>query len=460
MIVRFFKTGQSNGEAPVNYLLRLRDHAGELRPEQPEILAGNPRLTIALINGIARQNKYASGCLAFRSGEQPSKAELLAIIDNFKAIVAPGLATDQFNSLFVLHREPPDKKTGLSGLHVHFVMPMTFLAGKSVTGKDLTGRRWNPHPPGKRTIETMALFTSVTNHEHGWKQVTENPLRVGVDSFWRKAGNTSNSKAAELLRQELDRGIRNGQINSREELCRYIDQSLGLTITRTGRDYISVKFPRHSQAVRLKGAMFDSQTDYAKLRAATAEKPETGKLSIEAYQESKARLAILLRQRAGELLGDIRRGPRTITTKEKTYGPDKTRPRRNHGGHVQPRWRDALHVPASGMERNLFSAGSGQRSHSHGGEHQESHGGPQKIAEPSQHAFHASGGTHESRGRRGVGWFPTKNHGQTINEQIRELGMQLLECVPWSSEAASIRGQINALLGQREQLPKGPKYGK
>ena len=104
MIVRFFRTGQSSGEAPVNYLLRSHDHAGELRAERPEILEGNPKLTIRLINGVARQHKYASGCLAFRLGEQPSKAELHAIIDRFKAVVAPGLDPDQFNSLFVLHR--------------------------------------------------------------------------------------------------------------------------------------------------------------------------------------------------------------------------------------------------------------------------------------------------------------------------------------------------------------------
>lgn len=87
--------------------LRLRDHSGELRAEQPEVLEGSPRLTIDLINGITRQHKYASGCLAFRTGEQPSKSELHTIIDKFKAVVAPGLAPDQFNSLFVLHREPP-----------------------------------------------------------------------------------------------------------------------------------------------------------------------------------------------------------------------------------------------------------------------------------------------------------------------------------------------------------------
>ena len=48
----------------------------------------------------------------------------------------------------------------------------------------------------------------------------------------------------------------------------------------------------------------------------------------------------------------------------------------------------------------------------------------------------------------------------TINEQIRELGMQLLECEPWSPQAAASMANIDALVGQREQLPKGPKFGR
>lgn len=459
MIVRFFKTGQSNGEAPVKYLLRQHDHAGELRPEPPEILEGNPSLTIALINGISRQHKYASGCLAFRPGEQPSKDELRAIIDQFKAVVAPSLEPDQFNSLFVLHREPPDQKTGLSGFHVHFVMPMTILAGVTATGKDLTGRRWNPHPPGKRTIETMSLFTSVTNHEHGWAQVTEKPMRVGVDSFWRKAGNTGNSKAAELLRQELNKAIRNGQINSRDELCCYMDQLLGLTITRIGATYVSVKFPNAAKAVRLKGAMFESQSDYASLRAAMTQSHRAEKLSGPEYQQAKARLADLLKARADELAGNpYTRNPTTITTKENIYGSDKKRPRPSHDRRAEPRRSNALSKPASGMERNLLYPSAGQWRHSHGGGHQEGDGGSQKVAEPNQHALHPSGGNSEPRGGRRVGWFPPKNYGQTINEQIRKLGMQLMECEPWSLEAAAIMAHINALVGQREQLPKGPKY--
>lgn len=72
MIVRFFNTGTGNGEAPVKYLLSTHSHDGQERAHKPELLEGSPALTIELINGIQRKYKYASGCLAFRSTEQPT----------------------------------------------------------------------------------------------------------------------------------------------------------------------------------------------------------------------------------------------------------------------------------------------------------------------------------------------------------------------------------------------------
>lgn len=456
MIVRFFKTGQSNGEAPVHYLLRLRDHAGELRAEQPEVLEGNPRLTIDLINGITRQHKYASGCLAFRAGEQPSKTELINIIDQFKAVVAPGLATDQFNSLFVLHREPPDPKTGQSGFHVHFVMPMTILAGTTANGKDMTGRRWNPHPPGKKTIETMALFTKMVNHEQGWSQVTERPGRVSVDSFWLKAGNTSNAEKAELLRKELNKGIRSGQINSRDELCTYMDQLLGLAITRTGADYVSVKFPSSAKAVRLKGAMFDSKTDYATLRVAMTHRTGTEMLSVPQYEHATERLNALRSERAQNLSGHRPASQPTTKPKENKNGRNQKGLSQFDSRGAQSRGGNSVSVTAHGLERNMFPKGGTKRGYANDGDSAQGAHRPQKVDVPSQHSGNASHG-HSGRQRGQLGWLPTPTYGQTINEQIRELGMQLLECEPWSAQAATIMAHINALVGQREQLPKGPK---
>jgi len=458
MIVRFFKTGQSRGEAPVNYLLRMDDHQGERRAEQPEVLEGSPRLTIDLINSITRKHKYASGCLAFRTGEQPTKADLHRIIDKFKAVVAPGLDAEQFNGLFVLHREPPDRKTGLSGCHIHFVLPMTLLAGVTVKGKSLAGRRWNPHPPGKQTIEVMELFTKVTNHEQGWAQVSAKPLRVNVDSFWRKAGKTSNSHKAELLQKELTQGIRSGQFTSREDLCSFLDESLGLSITRVGTDYVSVKFPGATKAVRLRGPMFDSQTDYATLRDAKLHNPGTEMLSVPQYEQAKERLSTLLSERASYLAGNRHASKKRTTTKEKNDGANEKRFRSSHGKHSQSGGSYALPFTAHRVERELFQAGARQRGLANERGIAQSDDRPQKVVDPDKHSYHAFNGN-AGRKRGQLGWSPAPTFGQTINEKIRELSIQLNDFEPWSPEVAAITGQINALIGTREELPKGPKFG-
>lgn len=96
MIVRFFKTGISNGESPVRYVLSKKDNQDRDRPEPPQILlGGNAKLTVDLINGISRKYKYASGCLAFRPDEQPTKQGLEKILDEFLSVVSPGLKPEQ-----------------------------------------------------------------------------------------------------------------------------------------------------------------------------------------------------------------------------------------------------------------------------------------------------------------------------------------------------------------------------
>ena len=445
MIVRFFKTGKSGGEAPVNYLLCMNDHSGKTRTERPEILQGSASLTIDVINSISRQHKYASGCLAFRATEQPSKVELHKIIEDFKAVCSPGLSPDQVNSLFVLHRDPPDKATGQSAFHVHFVMPMTLLSGVTVMGKDMTGRRWNPHPPGQQSIETMSVYTAITNHEHGWGQVTPKPLRISVNSFWRKGSDMSKTRKVDLLRAEVSKRIRSGEINSRKELCNFLDQSLGLEVTRQGADYLSVKFPGDLKAVRLKGPMFDSKADYATMRFTSSRSHGTEKLSVPAYKQDKARLIELSRARGSQNYRSKKASKKT-TTEEKgsNYGKLGSTFGSAHGGsHVNARI-NSVSVAASGMERKLFQPGQGQWCDGNERNAQEGHGRPRQAEKPNQHVGNAPSSLTRSRrqffaGGNGI------THGTTIETQIWELAIQLNNCEP--SQSASIVARLKYLQG-------------
>lgn len=460
MIVRFFKTGTSNGEAPVRYLLSNKDHTGQVREHPPEVLEGSSALTIDLINGIDRKFKYTSGCLAFRSTEQPTRLELLAIIDQFKRVVAPGLETDQFNALFVLHRESEDKKTGQAGFHVHFVLPMTILGGKNCQGKDLAGKRWNPHPPGKQTIEVMSLFTQITNHENGWKQVQEQPKRLGINSLWRKAGSYTQKQKAELLHKEVLRAVRAAEISSRPELLDFIEEKLGLTITRASDQSVSVKFPGTAKAIKLKGAVYESETDFQALRNQRHEGSSV--MTGEDYRGAKLRLSVLLEEKAQHTTNT-----NTTTRRRDVYGKRRTeisgkgakQTYRRTGGAP---WREAQHVERkNSLERDMFQTRGGQWLDSHDRSHQKTVQGLWCSTSQPQQAFDQSqqfGGLDSQSRTRWRKPAPTIiNPAADLDEQIRALSLLLNDCPIGSTESRAITDQLNVLQGEKDRLPKGPR---
>lgn len=500
MIVRFFKSGTSRGEPPVKYVLGAKDHQGMPREEKPEVLSGIPELTIDLINGIKRKHKYSSGCLAFRPDEQPTRLELHKIIQKFKSTVAPGLNPNSIDCLFVMHHDKPDKKTGLAGFHVHFIIPMVRLDDKHI------GHRWNPHPPGKETIELMSLFTSTTNHEMGWNQVQPNPLRVNIDSFWRKVEGKSATRKADLLKQELEVAVSTGKLKNKEQLCDFIANDLGLNITRNGADYLSVKFPFSQKAIRLKGPLFDNNTNYERLIASNSQQTRSVMLTDLEYQTHKQRFSQLLQKR-GQLLADspisinleIKNGDKQHQSKQwqreqKTNGeprdagfaPSVNRihlkesargisARPLHGHKYQHADKNELHRRTD--EQNSGISGHHvctirQNCGDHGGgKFSSSTRQSTKRTEPTE--FNSSGATSEQSAGSNTSrstqqyagdsskiqptntqsiLFKSVNSAEEINDQLRKLGMALATA-SYEGQSA-IYEQINQLIGRREKLPK------
>lgn len=491
MIVRFFKSGISRGEAPINYLLGAKDSQGQHREEAPEVLAGVPEITVDLINGIQRKHKYASGCLAFRPEEQPTREELDQILNKFKSVVAPGLSADSIDCLFVLHREQPDKTTGLAGFHVHFVIPMVRLDDKHL------GKRWNPHPPGQESIELMSLFTSTTNHEMSWQQVQPNPLRVNINNFFKKVEGKPATRKAEILKQELQIGVSTGQIKSREELCSFMSD-LGITITRKGNDYISVKFPGSGKAMRLKGPLFDQATNYERLISSNSQKTRSVMLTDLEYQTHKDRLSHLFQKRGQLLTGSPISTPTTIiiNQQEKTNGGiqrsrigEKIRgatatgkePKGHSGPYLQsdrPAHTYAIansnkagqnrsqlpsELPISirkdaGTSINQRRGFAGQR-----GEIKSTANGigtrttkaiPNAKPRPDiqQHSSNEKQSTSRPTATIPTTLFRVGSSAEEINDQLRKLGMALSYAT--YEEQGAIQQQINQLVGRKEHLPR------
>jgi len=250
MIVRIFKSGVSNGESPVRYLLGNTDHAGNERAVKPEVLEGNPQTTIDVINSIQRKYKYISGCISFRDSEKPTKPQLYEIIDDFKKTFCPKLNGDNFNSMFVLHQDK-------GNIEVHFVFANQELK---------SNRRFNIHPPGKQNIQFFESFVKVTNQKLGYAQVIPDPLKIAFTDFERKTPEGRKDKSNKRwIQQSIIKAIHKGDIKNRDDLCKHLDENLGVTVTRQGKDYLSVKLPGALKAKRLRGALYGEDANYQEL---------------------------------------------------------------------------------------------------------------------------------------------------------------------------------------------------
>ena len=282
MMVRVFRAGRSNGQSPVNYLLSDTDHTGTKRTVKPEVLEGSPATTIAVINSIQRQHKYVSGVIAFRQEENPTRNQMHEVIRTFKKTVAPGVKEDAFNSLWVLHQEKGNTE-------LHFVLAMTHLP---------TGRRWNPHPPGEKNLDLYRQFVSVMNETMGFAQVVPNPFHALMGDFEHKAPRgKEKQRKTQLLMKEIGRAIQSGKVNNRGALCEFLDEELGVTVTRQGRDYLSVRLPGTERAIRLKGAVFQHDADYRTMRGASSAKPRPVMLTGLEFQQARQTLHALVQER-------------------------------------------------------------------------------------------------------------------------------------------------------------------
>ncbi|AXK66455.1 relaxase/mobilization nuclease domain-containing protein [Burkholderia sp. IDO3] len=282
MIVRVFNAGISRGESPINYLMGDRDHTGQPRSVAPEVMDGNPDLTVAVINGIQRKHKYVSGAIAFRDNEQPTREQMREVIQSFKQTVCPGLGSRNVNALFVLHRDKGNTE-------IHFVVPMTEMQ---------TGRRMNIHPLGQQNIRLYEAFTQVTNHRLGYAQVVPDPLKLALSDFERYTADGRRDRSNKLyLHRRLTKAIRTGQIADRDQLCYFLSSEYGVEITRKGKDYLSMKFPGAEKAKRFRGPLYRADADYQQIVIQARDDRQEHRLSPTEYRQTRDTLQQLVEAR-------------------------------------------------------------------------------------------------------------------------------------------------------------------
>jgi len=165
MIINVFNTGISDSTGPIEYLFSDRDHKGDLRAVDPELIRGDAEIVGKLTDCTRRKSRYTSGVINFRSDESPPPDVQQEIMDAFEAFAFAGKAPDTWTSMWVRHR---DKGT----VELHFLLPRIDLE----TGQDINAfqRGWDAHwRPWQRDICAVYGFTD----PHTVRQLTGKPKR-------------------------------------------------------------------------------------------------------------------------------------------------------------------------------------------------------------------------------------------------------------------------------------------
>jgi hypothetical protein len=290
-----------------------------------------------------------------------------------------------------------------------------------------------------------------------------------MDSLWRKVTHLDQKRKIEVLHAEVLKAIKDAQVHNRQELMTFMEDELGLTVTRVSEKTVSVKFPGTHKAVRLRGAAYEYSANYKQITSQSKANGE--QLNID---QAKERLAQLLRQRAQHITDTP-----TTTRKEQVYGKQSNNRRSTTGpekanargglsphGASQHSHRAHQHPHVTGrLERNLLQTSGGQWGDSHGWNHPKNGKGLGDAPNQPQQVDQLRQDARESGPRTGRQWWGGRtiaafSPSAEIDEQIRALSIQLNDCPLGSLEAKAISDQINALQGVKQSQYGAPSPAK
>ena len=274
MMIKFHRASRSGGTA-ANYLEDEKDHKGRLR-ENVEVLRGDPFRVGQIADSLDFKHRLTAGVIAWAPEDNPTPKQIDEVLDNFERLAWAGLETDRYAWSAVRHDEPS------GGVHIHIMAARVDLQ---------TRKSLNIAPPGwQRDFDPLR---DALNTKHGWAR-PDDPARasdVHIESYEQKikaeslkAGDTPKILNIESLTDYLIDHINIGHINHRADIKDALENLDGVTLTRAGKNYISVKLPGADKATRLRGAIYDEQFNGDVYRQTKATAGRTGTRTPESRQ--------------------------------------------------------------------------------------------------------------------------------------------------------------------------------
>ncbi len=234
MIVQFFNRGKGGGSGPIDYLLgKDRDR------EEARLLRGDPEETAALINSSDYAKKYTAGCLSFEESNIPAEQKH-ALMDSFEECIFAGLDKDQYNCLWVEHRDK-------GRLELNFVIPNIEL---------LSGKRLQPYyyAADRGRVDAWRTMQNLT---HGYSDPDDPAKRQRPKPKTCRETRRKPHRASQSITDGLEALALSGKLKSRADVLETLEK-VGFEISRATISSISIKNPDpKGRNIRLKGALYE-----------------------------------------------------------------------------------------------------------------------------------------------------------------------------------------------------------
>lgn len=248
----------TNAGAAIDYFLDDEFYDKEskewkFRDPEPVILEGDPKAMKFICDTLEFKNKYTTGVLSFNLEETARIAaspELKdQILQDFKDFAFAGVPDSARQLLAIEHSH-----TGR--LEIHYMMPRVHLE---------SGKYRNPFPPNYNGLKGKGHNKDYFNENDSYTDFAclkfglKNPrdLDIARDLKIEKFDPEANTKRG--VHKFVNKLVVSGHITCREDVENYLKRAGG-TITRSGEDYISVKFSNNQKAMRFKGEFYGKHT--------------------------------------------------------------------------------------------------------------------------------------------------------------------------------------------------------
>lgn len=265
MLVKFNSRGKGGSAGPVNYLLgkdRNRQHA--------RVLRGDVEQTSALIDSLAFARNYTSGCLSFAESDLSDDLKQ-KLMDSFEHTIFAGLDRDQWDCLWVEHRDK-------GRLELNFLIPNVEL---------LSGKRLQPYFDRADRTRINAWQTVINGQLNLYDP--NDPANAKAVSIPSRASK-DRKETMQAITSTMLTLIESGMVKDRNGIIETL-QNNGFEVTRETKTSISVRDlemdaklaaqGKQSRPIRLKGEIYERDFKAGESVAAERER------AIREYQKDR-----------------------------------------------------------------------------------------------------------------------------------------------------------------------------